>query len=111
VAEVVHVIGEVKGKVTVVFDDIIDTAGTLVQGAEILKKSGAERILACATHGILSGNAVDRIEKSDIDKVYITDTVYHKGLSSKFHVVSVSALLGEAIIRIRKNLSVSILFR
>lgn len=111
VAEVVHVIGDVKDKITLMFDDIIDTGGTLVQGVEILKKSGARRILACATHGVLSGNAVEKIQKSDIDKVYITDTVYHKDLPEKFCVFSMASLLGEAIIRIRKNLSVSILFR
>ncbi|MEJ5228808.1 MAG: ribose-phosphate pyrophosphokinase, partial [Pseudothermotoga sp.] len=72
VAEIVHVIGDVKEKITLMFDDIIDTGGTLVQGAEILKKSGARRILACATHGVLSGNAVERIQNSNIDKVYIT---------------------------------------
>ncbi|AEH50921.1 ribose-phosphate pyrophosphokinase [Pseudothermotoga thermarum] len=110
-AEVVNVIGDVKGKIALMFDDIIDTGGTIVQGAEILKKSGARRILAFATHGVLSGKAVERIVQSEVEKVYITDTIHHENLPEKFQVVSVASLLGEAIIRIRRNLSVSILFR
>jgi ribose-phosphate pyrophosphokinase len=93
------------------FDDIIDTGGTMIQGAQALKKAGAERILACATHGVLSGNAIERIQNSEIDEVYITDTVHQRNLPNKFHVVSIANLLGEAIMRIRKNLSVSILFK
>ncbi len=111
VAEVVNVIGDVKGKVAILFDDIIDTAGSLVQGAEALKKMGAKRIIACATHGIFSNGALDRIENSPIERVYITDTIYHKDLPDKIRVLSVAPLLGEAIMRIRKNLSISILFR
>jgi len=111
VAEVVNVIGDVKGKVAILFDDIIDTAGSLVQGAEALKKMGAKRIIACATHGIFSDGALDRIESSPIERVYITDTIYHKDLPDKIRVLSVAPLLGEAIMRIRKNLSISILFR
>jgi len=111
VAEVVNVIGDVKGKVAILFDDIIDTAGSLVQGAEALKKIGAKRIIACATHGIFSDGALERIENSPIEKVYITDTIYHKDLPDKIRVLSVAPLLGEAIMRIRKNLSISILFR
>ena len=111
VAEVVNVIGDVKGKVAILFDDIIDTAGSLVQGAEALKKMGAKRIIACATHGIFSDGALDRIENSPIERVYITDTIYHKDLPDKIRVLSVAPLLGEAIMRIRKNLSISILFR
>ncbi|RKX52352.1 MAG: ribose-phosphate pyrophosphokinase, partial [Thermotoga sp.] len=76
VAEVVNVIGDVKGKVAILFDDIIDTAGSLVQGAEALKRIGAKRIIACATHGIFSDGALERIENSPIEKVYITDTIY-----------------------------------
>ncbi len=111
VAEIVNVIGDVKGKVAILFDDIIDTAGSLVQGAEALKKAGAKRILACATHGIFSNGALKRIENSPIEKVYITDTIYHENLPDKIKVLSVAPLLGEAIMRIRKNLSISILFR
>ncbi len=110
-AEVVNVIGDVNGKIALMFDDIIDTGGTIVQGSEILKKSGARRILAFATHGVLSGKAIEKINQSEIDKVYITDTIYHEKLPEKFEIVSVASLLGEALIRIRRNLSVSILFK
>ncbi len=110
-AEIVNVIGDVKDKIALMFDDIIDTGGTIVQGAEILKKTGARRILAFATHGVLSGKAKERISQSEIERVYITDTIHHEKLPEKFEIVSVAPLLGEALIRIRRNLSVSILFR
>lgn len=111
VAEIVNVIGDVREKVAILFDDIIDTAGSLVRGAEALKDMGAKRIIACATHGIFSNGALDRIENSVIEKVYITDTIYHKNLPDKIKVLSIAPLLGEAIMRIRRNLSISILFR
>lgn len=111
VAEIVNVIGDVREKVAILFDDIIDTAGSLVQGAEALRDMGAKRIIACATHGIFSNGALDRIENSVIEKVYITDTIYHKNLPDKIKVLSIAPLLGEAIMRIRRNLSISILFR
>jgi len=111
VAEIVNVIGDVREKVAILFDDIIDTAGSLVRGAEALKDMGAKRIIACATHGIFSNGALDRIENSVIEKVYITDTIYHKNLPDKIEVLSIAPLLGEAIMRIRRNLSISILFR
>ncbi len=110
-AEVVHVIGDVRGRTAVIFDDIIDTARSLVEGAKVLMENGARHIIACATHGVLSKGAVERILESPIEKVFITDTIYHENLPSKFEVLSVAPLLGEAIMRIRKNLSVSILFR
>ncbi len=111
VAEVVHVIGEVRGRTAILFDDIIDTARSLVEGAKALLENGTKRVIACATHGVLSERAIDRIQDSPIEKVFITDTIYHDNLPSKFEVLSVAPLLGEAIMRIRKNLSVSILFR
>lgn len=111
VAEVVNIIGEVKDKVVILFDDIIDTAHSIVKGAEALKKAGAKKIIACATHGVFSENALERIENSPIDTVYITDTIYHERLPEKVKVISVANLIGEAIMRIRKHLSVSILFR
>ena len=111
VAEVVNIIGEVKDKVVILFDDIIDTAYSIVKGAEALKKAGAKKIIACATHGVFSENALERIENSSIDTVYITDTIHHEKLPEKVKVISVANLIGEAIMRIRKHLSVSILFR
>ncbi len=111
VAEIMNVIGDVKGKVAVLFDDIIDTARSLVEGSKALVKAGAVKIIAAATHGILSEGAKDRIMDSPIEKVYITDTIHHDDLPEKFEVLSVYKLLGETIMRIRKNLSVSALFR
>ncbi len=111
VAEVLHVIGEVGGMTAIMFDDIIDTAQTLVAGAKQLKKNGAKKIIACATHGIFSGEALEILGNSSIDRVYVTDTISHDKLSDKIEVVSMAPLLGEAIMRVRKNLSVSILFR
>ncbi len=111
VAEVVNIIGEVKDKVVIMFDDIIDTAHSIVKGAEALKNAGAKRIIACATHGVFSDRALERIENSPIDTVYITDTIYHENLPEKVKVISVANLIGEAIMRIRKHLSVSTLFR
>src|SRR5690606_34572281 len=74
-AEVLNVIGEVSGRTCVLADDIIDTAGTIVKGALALKEAGAERIIACAIHGVLSGPAIDRIEKAPIERLVITDTI------------------------------------
>ncbi|MCD6450047.1 MAG: ribose-phosphate pyrophosphokinase [Thermotogaceae bacterium] len=111
VAEIMNVIGDVEGKVAVLFDDIIDTARSLVEGAKALIKAGAVKIIAAATHGILSDGATERIMNSPIEKLYITDTIYHNKLPEKFEVLSVYKLLGETIMRIRKNLSVSVLFR
>ncbi|ABQ47177.1 ribose-phosphate pyrophosphokinase [Thermotoga petrophila RKU-1] len=111
VAEVVNIIGEVKDKVVIMFDDIIDTAHSIVKGAEALKNAGAKKIIACATHGVFSNRALERIENSSIDTVYITDTIYHEDLPEKVKVISVANLIGEAIMRIRKHLSVSTLFR
>ena len=110
-AEIVNIIGDVKDKLVILFDDIIDTAHSIVKGAEVLKEAGAKRIIACATHGVFSQGALERIEESCIDVVYITDTIYHRQLPEKVKVLSVAPLIGEAIIRIRKHLSVSILFR
>lgn len=111
VAEVLHVIGEVEGMTAIMFDDIIDTARTLVAGANQLRKYGAKKIVACATHGIFSGEALKILEDSPINRVYVTDTISHDELPPKIEVVSMAPLLGEAIMRVRKNLSVSILFR
>jgi ribose-phosphate pyrophosphokinase len=108
-----HLIGDVKGKVAVILDDMIDTAGTLTQAAGALKQHGATRIYACATHGVLSGPALDRINDSAIEEVLITDTVplpeNGKNLD-KIKVLTVSELLAEAIRRIHEDESVSSLF-
>ncbi|HOJ94356.1 ribose-phosphate pyrophosphokinase [Fervidobacterium sp. 2310opik-2] len=111
VAEILNIIGDVKGKTAIIVDDIVDTARSLVEGANAVKNAGAKRVVACITHPVLSSGAPERIENSSIEKIYISDTIYHQSLPQKFKVVSVAPLLGEAIIRVRKNLSVSILFK
>ncbi|HQP58862.1 MAG TPA: ribose-phosphate pyrophosphokinase [Petrotogaceae bacterium] len=111
VAEIVNVIGDVRDKTCIMFDDMIDTGGSLIESSQALEKNGAKKIIACATHGILSKDAKDRLQKSNIHKVIITDSIKHNDLPEKFEVLSVAPFFGEAVVRIRKNLSVSILFK
>jgi ribose-phosphate pyrophosphokinase len=113
VAEVMHLIGDVKGKAAIILDDMIDTAGTLTQAAKALKEHGAKSIYACATHGVLSGPAIDRINESAIEEVLITDTIplgEKTEKTAKVQVISVAELLAEAIRRIHEDESVSSLF-
>lgn len=113
VAEVMHLIGDVKGKIAIILDDMIDTAGTLTQAAGALKQNGAAAIYAAATHGVLSGPAIDRINGSVIEEVLLTDTIplgEKAERTSKIKVVSVAGLLAEAIRRIHDDESVSSLF-
>jgi ribose-phosphate pyrophosphokinase len=113
VAEVMHIIGEVDGRNTLILDDIIDTAGTLTKTVEALKARGARRILAAGVHGVLSGPALERIEQTPIESVLITNTTpldEKLQKSSKLRAFSVAPLLGEAIRRIHENSSVSSLF-
>jgi ribose-phosphate pyrophosphokinase len=109
-AQAYNVIGNVQGKNVVLVDDIIATAGSLVEASKILKASGARDIYAMATHGVLSGPAFERLENSDINKVFITDSIYHEKQHPKVEVLSVAHLLGEAIRRIHNGESVSVLF-
>jgi ribose-phosphate pyrophosphokinase len=112
VSEVMHVIGDVKNKSVIMIDDIIDTAGTITQGAEVMMDRGAKDVYACATHALLSGPAVQRLAASPLKEVVITNTIplpQEKRLD-KITVLSVAPLLGEAIIRIHEDLSVSKLF-
>jgi len=112
VANFMYLIGEVKNKDVVVIDDMIDTAGTLIQAVEAVKREGARRVLACAIHGVLSGPALKRIEESPLEEVIITNSVPLTSgkVSSKVHVLSVAPLLAEAIRRIDDEESVSTLF-
>ena len=113
VAEVMHLIGDVKGKTAIILDDMIDTAGTLTQAANALKAHGAETIYACATHGVLSGPAIERINNSVIERIVITDTIplgEKAEQTQKVKVLSVANLLAEAIRRIHEDESVSSLF-
>jgi ribose-phosphate pyrophosphokinase len=112
-AEVMNVIGAVAGRTCIIQDDIIDTAGTITKAASALKTNGAARVLACAVHGVLSGPAMDRIEKSPIDKLIVTNTIPLSApgqASSKVVVLSVARLLGQAIKSIHEETSVSSLF-
>ncbi|MHB1126036.1 MAG: ribose-phosphate diphosphokinase [Bacillota bacterium] len=112
VAEIMHIIGEVEGKNVIMTDDIIDTAGTITLGAAALKERGAKEIYACCTHAVLSGPAVQRLTDSVISEVVITNTIplSEDKIFPKLKILSVAPLLGEAIIRIHEDLSVSKLF-
>ncbi len=111
VADVMNVIGDVKGKTAILLDDMVDTAGTLCKDAEALKAFGAIKIFAATSHGVLSGPAMERLNKSPIEELMITDSIPLKGKSSpKVTVLSVAPLLAEAIKRIHEDQSVSQLF-
>ncbi len=111
VAEVMNIIGEVVDKDVFIFDDIIDTAGTLVGAAEALRQRGAGKIYACCTHAVLSGPAKERLAASCIEEVIVTDTIPHRDGLDKLTVVSLAPMLADAIHRIHTNESVSTLFR
>ncbi|MEZ5357870.1 MAG: ribose-phosphate pyrophosphokinase [Candidatus Zixiibacteriota bacterium] len=112
-AEVVNIIGEVEGADVIIRDDMIDTAGTLTAAAVALKENGCGKIYACAAHGVLSGNAVERIEKSPIEKIIISDSIDNswRNLSDKFVILSCAETFAESIDRIETDASVSIMFR
>jgi len=113
VAEVMHIIGKVEGKNCVIIDDMIDTAGTLCAAATALQEQGAADVYACATHGVLSGPAMQRITESPLKKVFITDTIPTQGKLDQcdtLYSLSVSHLLAEAIRRTHNAESVSSLF-
>src|SRR6186997_2757657 len=112
-AEVMNVIGDVEGRTCIIQDDIVDTAGTITKAACALKANGAARVIACAVHGVLSGPAIERIERSPIDKMIVTNTIPQSKASaacSKIVVLSVARLLGQAIKSIHEETSVSSLF-
>lgn len=112
VAEVMNIIGEIEGKTVVIIDDIIDTAGTMQLAADALVEQGAKEVYACATHPVLSGPAIDRIQNSKIKELVVTNTIQlpEEKQIDKVTQLSVAPLIGEAIIRIHENQSVSILF-
>ncbi len=113
VSEVMHVIGEIDGRNCVIMDDMIDTAGTLVKAAEVLKERGAKRVFAYCTHPILSGPAVDRIANSQLDEVVITNTIPLSDAAracKKIRQLSVAFLFAETIRRISDGESVTSLF-
>ncbi len=112
VSEVMNIIGEIEGKTAIIIDDIIDTAGTIVLAANAMKKAGVKEVYACCTHPVLSGPAMKRIEESPIIEVVVSNTIAirHPEPSHKIKILSVAPLIGEAIIRIHEELSISTLF-
>jgi len=113
VSEVMHIIGDVDGRDCVIVDDIVDTAGTLAQGAQALTEAGARRVWAAITHPVLSGPAIKRLVESPLEKLITTDTIPLRDDAKecgKIEVVSTATLLGEAIRRINNEESVSSLF-
>jgi ribose-phosphate pyrophosphokinase len=113
ISEVMHLIGDVKGKDCIIIDDMIDTAGTLCNAAKAVMEGGARSVVACASHGVLSGPAVERIEKSLLSEVIVTNSIAPSPevlACKKINTISIGKLLGEAIRRIHQSDSVSSLF-
>ena len=113
VAEVMHIVGDVEGRNCIIVDDLVDTAGTLVKGAEALLDAGAQSVSACATHGVLSGPAVERIQESRIKEVVLTNSIPlsdEARHSDKIRTLSVAPLLARAIQSIHEGGSISTLF-
>lgn len=112
VAEIMNIIGDIEGKETIMIDDLIDTAGTITQGANKLIEMGAKTVYACCTHPVLSGPAKTRISKSPIRELVVTNTIplSNNNKIEKVTVLSVASLIGDAIVSIHKELSVSALF-
>lgn len=113
VAEVMNIVGNVEGKVCIIIDDIIDTAGTITLAAKALREAGATKVYACCSHPVLSGPAMKRIEESPIEKLVVTNSIAlpEEKWIDKMEQLSVAALLGEAIVRVHENASVSSLDR
>ena len=112
-AKVMHIIGEVEGRTCVLMDDLVDTANTLCEAADALKESGAKRVISCCTHPVLSGDAVDRINKSKLDELVVTDSIplsKSARASKRIRQLSISELLAESMRRIAEEDSVSSLF-
>ena len=108
VAQVEHLIGDVKNKIAIIVDDMIDTAGTITEAAKLLLKEGAREVYVCAAHAVFSGPALERLEESPIKEVIIANTIPLKGgTPSKITQLSIAPLLAEAIKRIQSNESVS----
>jgi ribose-phosphate pyrophosphokinase len=112
-AKIMHVIGDVEGRDVILLDDMIDTAGSITQAVEALRQEGARRIVAGCTHAVLSGQAIERLDRSEIEEVVVTNTIPLRedlACTKKVTVLSVAPLLGEAIRRIHTETSVSSLF-
>src|SRR5690625_1079238 len=112
VAEIMNIIGNVEGKTAILIDDIIDTGGTITLAADALIENGATEVYACCTHPVLSGPAIERISKSQIKELVVTNSIPlpEEKRVEKISVLSVAPLIGEAIVRVHEEQSVSILF-
>ncbi len=112
VAEVLNVIGDVKGKSAIIVDDLIDTAGSITESANILIKFGAKEVYALATHGIFSGPAMDRISKSKLKEVIVTNTIHlpKEKITNKIKIISVGPLLAETIKRTHEGLPMGVVY-
>jgi ribose-phosphate pyrophosphokinase len=111
-AEITELIGSVRGRTALIVDDFTISAGTLVDAARVLMERGATSVYAAVSHGLLAGPAVERLDDSPIERLFMTDSVETQplGLSSKVEVISVANLFGEAIRRIARRESISVLF-
>ncbi len=112
VSEVIEMVGDVEGKTAIIVDDMISTGGTLVEAAKTLNDRGAQRVFACATHGIFAGAAFDQIADSHLEEIIVTNTIPlpPEAEAARIKTISVAALFAEAIMRIHKDLSLSTLF-
>jgi ribose-phosphate pyrophosphokinase len=113
VAEVMNVIGDVRGKTAVLVDDMIDTAGTILEGAKILRKEGARQVYACATHAVFSPPAIERLSSGLLEEVIVTNTIpiAEENRFPQLTILSVASVIGETIWRIHEDTSVSSMFR
>ncbi|MFT4643588.1 MAG: ribose-phosphate pyrophosphokinase, partial [Candidatus Azotimanducaceae bacterium] len=102
-----ELIGDVKGKNVILVDDMVDTAGTLAKAADIMMEKGAISVRAIATHGLLSGNAIERVENSKLSELIISDTIPLKRVSSKIKVVTCATLFAEVMYNVQNNTSIS----
>lgn len=109
-SEVMNIIGDVSGKSVIMVDDIIDTAGTMVKAADVLKKNGAISVIALGTHAVFSGNAIEKIENGALDEVAVSNSIPFQNTSKKIKVLSVAPLFAEVMRRIHHNESVNSLF-
>lgn len=109
-SEVMNIIGEVEGRDVIILDDMVDTAGTLTKAADVLKAKGATSVMACCTHGVLSGPAFERIEKSALDELVITDTIPGKDKHEKITVLTATEITAKAIKRIYTKESIQSIF-
>ena len=113
-AQVMHIIGEVKGRTCVLVDDMVDTAGTLCKAAAALKENGAEKVVAYCTHPVLSGKALENINNSELDELVVTDTIpltKEAEACGKIRVLTIANLLAESVRRVSNEESISALFR